>query len=174
VLGRSGADLLVHLQPQPIEVDFAGRSFTIGAHDAISWLKLLTPLDTYEIFPGLAGQVAVELVEDELWEGRVTEREVMEAALSVVTVAADRPWWTALGLIQVASVSWDKVHVNNAAGMSLAGWLDEVWSKLTPWIDPKKRAAFEVQLQTPPKGWEGDVNFDEEEAAFEAAMRAAM
>lgn len=170
--GPSASDLLVHLQPCPVQVELQGRTFTIPALDAVAWVRLLLPIEPYEIFPGLAGQDAIDLVEDMLWEGELTADELTRIAMDVISTAADRPWWTAMKILLSAAQAWDRVHVNNAAGMSLAGWLDQIWSKMIPYIDPKKFTAVEVDLATPPKGWETEVDFDAEEAAWMAAMKA--
>lgn len=170
--GPSASDLLVHLQPCPVEVELAGRVFTIPALDAVGWVRLLLPVDTYEIFPVLAGQEAIDLVEDMLWEGEISPDELAKIGLDVISTAADRPWWTAMKILLSAAQAWDRVHANNAAGLSLAGWLDQLWSNMVPYIDPKKFTAVQVDLATPPKGWESEVDFDAEEAAFMAAMKA--
>lgn len=144
--------------------------------DAVEWLALLDApaADLYEIFPGLAGDHAKEHVEDALWEGRVTQEQVGNLALEVIGVAGDRRWWVVVHLIGSAKSAWSLVHVNNAVGMSLAGWLDEVYSKIMERIDPKKRAAWISDIETPPKGAESEIDFDEEERAFLAAMKAVM
>lgn len=58
--------------------------------------------------------------------------------------------------------------------MSLAGWLDEIWTKIMERIDPKKKAAWISDIQRPPKGVKEEVDFDAEGAAFMAAMNAVM
>src|SRR5687768_18288929 len=52
------------------------------------------------------------------------------------------------------------IWVNRAAGMSLAGWLDEIWLKIMERIDPKKKAAWITDIERAPKGWEGEVDLD--------------
>lgn len=152
-----------------------GREFTIPAMDAVAWVRLVTtaPLDTYAIFPKLAGPEAVNVVEDALWDGELTEDDLVKMALEAVAVAADRPWWTTLRLLNSVAGAWPHLHVNNATGMSFAGWLDEVWSKAISVMDQKHRPAWEHQIESPPKGWESEVDFNEEEKAFMSAMRSA-
>lgn len=172
----SASDLLAHLRPCPISVIFDRVIYELPTMDAIEWIILIdgpSP-DLYEIFPALAGQQAVEHVEDALWEGRVSPDDVGKVALAAIGAAADRPWWEALRIIRAAKDSWSVVHVNRAAGMSLAGWLDELWSKIMENIDPKKRAAWITEVQSPPKGADVEVDFDDEERAFLAAMKAVM
>jgi hypothetical protein len=41
-------------------------------------------------------------------------------------------------------------------------------------IDPKKKAAWINDIQTPPKGTEAEIDFDAEEQAFLNAMKAVM
>ncbi len=170
------SDLLAHLRPCPIHVDFLGRTYTIPALDAVEWIALIDGdhADLYEIFPVLAGTQAMEAVEDALWEGDAQSEDVAQVALAAIGAAADRDWWVALNIIRSAATAWDVVHVNNAAGMSLAGWLDQVWSKIIDHIDPKKRAGWETEISKPPKNVAKDIDFDEEEQAFLAAMNAVM
>lgn len=172
----SASDLLAHLRPCPIEVTFDQVPYELPALDAVEWIALIDAPnpDLYEIFPGLAGSRAVEHVEDALWDGRVTPDDVGKVALAAIGAAGDRNWWEVLRIIHAAKSAWDVVHVNRASTMSLAGWLDELWSSIMNHIDPKKRAAWVSEIQSPPKGTDEEVNFDDEERAFLAAMKAVM
>lgn len=171
----SGAsNLHAHLTPLPIEVTAAGHSYTIPAMDAVAWVALLGDPDMplHEIFPNLAGQQPAEFIEDLIWEGGITSKEVDQIAYDIITAAGDRPWWITIRVIHAARGAWDRVYVNDAAGKSLAGWLDEVWWRIISQIDPKKLASFTNEIETPPKGFETEVDFDAEERAFLAAMKA--
>lgn len=170
------SDLLAHLRPCPIYVDFLGRTFVIPAMDAVDWVALVDGQhpDLYEIFPVLAGPEAIEAVEDALWEGDADRDDVGQVALNAIGAAGDRDWWVVLNIIRSATSAWSIVHVNRAAGMSLAGWLDELYSKIMEHIDPKKRASWISEVEKPPKGLKQEIDFDEEEAAFLAAMNAVM
>lgn len=173
----SGAsDLVLHLTPCPVEVTLLGRPFEIPALDAVGWLRILTAknLDLYGIFPVMAGQDALELVEDVLWDGLATDEEIARIALDVISTVADRPWWVVLRILASVLDAWDRLHVNSAVGMSLAGWLDEVWSKVMSLMDPKRVAGWVASIEAAPKGWEVETDFDAEERAFMAAMRSAM
>lgn len=144
--------------------------------DAVEWIALIDgpDPDLYEIFPILAGREAIVHVEEALWEGRTTTEQVAELGRQVLSAAADRPWWEVMNLLGAVKDAWEIVHVNGAAGLSLAGWLDEVWSKVMSHIDPKKKAAWVTDIQTPPKGLKVEVDFDAEERAFLNAMNAVM
>lgn len=168
--------LLAHLRPCPIDVEFEDRVYTIPAMDAVDWIALIDDglPDLYEVFPALAGADAIEAVEDALWDGRVTTDDVGKVGLAAIGAAGDRPWWVVIRVIVAAKDAWSMVHVNHAAGMSLAGWLDEVWSKIMERIDPKKRTSWQAEIENPPKGHESEVNFDAEEQAFLNAMKAVM
>lgn len=172
----SVSDLLVHLRPCKITVEFLGVDYTIPAMDAVEWIALIdgpNP-DLYEIFPAMAGQDAMEAVEDALWDGRADREQVGMLALEALAAAADRDWWVAVNIVRSAATAWDRVHVNHAQGMSLAGWLDEVWSKIMALIDPNKRAAWVSDITKPPAGTKQEIDFDAEEQAFLAAMNAVM
>jgi hypothetical protein len=157
-------------------VSFEGQGYTIGAMDAVDWLVHIDGPhpDLYEIFPVLAGQAAVEHVEEALWEGRATHDDIAQLSLDALGVAADRDWWVALRIIGAAKANWEMIHVNRAVGMSLAGWLDEIWSKIMERIDPKKKASWVSDIERPPKGVKTEIDFTAEEAAFLAAMNAVM
>ena len=174
----SASDLLLHLRPCAIDVWFDGRRYTIPAMDAVDWMVHIEGdrPDLYEIFPVLAGPEAVEHVEDALWEQRVTATDVGEIALTALTLAGDRPWWVTLRILASAREAWSIVGVNRAVGMSLAGWLDEIWANIMRHIDPKKQAGWVSQIESVPKGVKADVDvdFDAEEAAFMNAMKAVM
>lgn len=170
------ADLLLHLKPCPVQVDFLGATHTIPAMDVIDWLELIAgdSLDPWSIFPALAGPDVAEEVSEALWRGVVEPDDVVKVAMEVVSAVADRPWWVALRIIGVATGSWETVHVNDAMGRPLAGWLDEVWSKILTHVDPKKRASFVNEVESAPTGWQGEVDFNNEEMAFMSAMKAVM
>ena len=170
------ADLLLHLKPCPVTVDFLGRSWPVPARDCVAWLELIAgdEFDPWAVFPALAGQDAVDEVSEALWRGVVELDDVVKVAMEVVSAVADRPWWVALRIIGVATGSWETVHVNDAVGRPLAGWLDEVWSKILAHVDPKKRASFVNEVESAPTGWQGEVDFNNEEMAFMSAMKAVM
>lgn len=172
----SGSDLLSHLTPCEYRIDFHGLVFDFPALDTIGWLKLILadPFSLYAIFPEKLGSEAIELVEDLLWNEQATTEEVERIALEVISAAADRPWWTALKLIAMARDSWEIIHVNQAAGVPLAGWLDQVWSKAVLHCDPKKLPSLRQEMESPPKGFEQPLDFDAEEQAFLNAMKAVM
>lgn len=172
----SASDLLLHLRPCPLTVEFEGVGYTIAAMDAVEWIIYIDAPnpDLYEIFPMLAGREAVAHVEEALWEQRVTSADVAKLGYEAISTAADRPWWEVSNLLYAVKDAWEIVHVNSAAGMSLAGWLDEVWSKVMAHIDPSKKAAWISAIQTPPKGADVEVDFDAEEQAFLNAMNAVM
>lgn len=172
----SASDLLLHLRPCALEVPFEGKVYTIPAMDAVEWMVYIEGehADAYSIFPGLAGGDAVAHVEDALWEGRVTPEQVRELAWEIIGLAGDRPWWVVLRVINSAKDAWDIVGVNRAQGMSLAGWLDEIWHKIMTHIDPKKKPAWLSDIESPPKGTTAEIDYDAEEAAFLNAMKAVM
>lgn len=173
----SGAsDLILHLVPCPLEVILLDRAFTIPAMDAVDWLRILTipGLSAYDVFPVLAGPDAVEFVEDVLWDELATDGEITRLGFDVISAAADRPWWVAVRIVASVAEAWDRVHVNQAAGASFAGWLDEVWSRIMSLMDPKRVVGWVGSVEAPPEGWEAEVDFDAQERAFMAAMRSAM
>lgn len=119
----SVSDLLAHLTPLPVQVTVQGREFTVPALDALGWLAVLTDKHAalYDVFPGMAGHEAIEFVEDLLWDGVLTTKQVDDLAYDVIAAAGDRPWWEILRIIGAATGAWHLVHVNAVVGKSLAG-----------------------------------------------------
>lgn len=172
----SASDLVSHLTPCEYQITFHGLVFTVPALDAVGWLKIITaePFSLYAIFPELCGRDAVDMIEDMLWEEHVTVEQVERAGLEVISAAGDRPWWEVMKLIGFARSSWSILHVPAPPGTPLAGWLDDLWTKIVIHCDPKKLTSVRSELTSAPKGFEAEVNFDAEEQAFLNAMNAVM
>lgn len=176
----SESDILVHLQACALDVHLRGHSFTIPAMDAIDWLKLLQadPFDPYQIFPMLAGWEAAELVQDVLWDEPDTgPEEISRLALDVVSTVGGRPWWVTLRLLGAAAGAWDRIGGTlvreriDARTLPLAGWLDALWMIMLSYVDPKDRTSWLYKIEVAPRGWETEIDFDEQERAFLAAMK---
>lgn len=175
------SDILVHLAPCDIGVTWAGELFIIPARTAYEWAQLLLaePFDPYEVFPGLAGPAAVIAVEDALGNGTASDDDLSRAALGVVTTAGDRPWWVTIRILGCAGLCWDRIGGTlireriDAREITLAAWMDAMWMIMKTYVDPKKLASWTHQIEQAPKGWAEDIDLDENEQAFMAAMASA-
>lgn len=175
------SDILVHLAPCDIGVTWVGEVFVIPARTAYEWAQLLlaSPFDPYDVFPGLAGPAAVVAVEDALGSGKATDDDLSRAALEVISAAGDRPWWVTVRVLACAGTCWDRIGGTlvregvDARRITLAAWMDAIWMIMKTYVDPKKLAAWTHQVEEAPKGWAQEIDLDENERAFMAAMASA-
>lgn len=159
-------------------VDFNGKEFTIPAMSAADWLALLMDqnLTAQQIFPGLLSNEDQAELEDLLHAGKVDLEEFLDVGLEVVTTVSGRKWWVALRLILVAQGSWealggDMMMKADPTRLSLAGWLDVLFTLIVRNIEDAKRTMFLMKLETVPEGWEDES--EESEMSASAFMALA-
>jgi hypothetical protein len=173
------ADPVASLRAFPITITCGGEHI-IPAHNADVWLErlLVAQIDPYQVFPVLGGLAVVDAVEDALMAGEVTLSDVGDAALDLITLAGGRPWWATVRLLGTVRHAFDRVHGKiilagvRATELPLAAWLDACYAVTLDMIDPAKITKFTTDLMAPPPGIEVELDFDSEEKAFAAAMRA--
>jgi hypothetical protein len=157
-----------------------GGEHVIPAHNADVWLAVLleAEIDPYRIFPTLGGFAVVDAVEDAIMAGQITLADVGDAALDLITLAAGRPWWACVRLLGTVRHVFDRVHGKmilagvRANEVSLAAWLDACYSVTLDMIEPSKITKFSTEIMAAPPGYEVELDFDNEEKAFAAAMQA--
>lgn len=175
------SNILMHLAPCVIQVNFEESEYHIPAMTAHQWCQIILgdPFDPYDVFPLLAGTDAIIDVEDAIDHGRQTSEDVTRVAYEVITVAGDRPWWVTMRILAVATQVWDRIGGTlvregvDSRHLPLAAWLDAVWSIMTSHVDQENRAPWLHQMEAVPTGWEAEIDFDEQERAFIAAMKSA-
>lgn len=146
------------LQPWPLTVTAVGETFTIPALPAVAWLDVFMDdsATLADIFPGLAEgdarDVILQAALNELY-GPAEERELV---WSIVDMAAGRPWWVAIRLINIAKQSWDYIGGEmvirgiDATKLSLAAWLDATFHIILRGMDQKDHTRFLLQLEMVP------------------------
>lgn len=175
------SNILVHLAPCDIRVTFADSEYVIPAMTAHQWCQiLLGEFDPYNVFPVLAGAQAVMDTEDAIDRGGESAEDLLRVAMEIITVAGDRPWWITTRILDVATQVWDRIGATlvregvDSRHLPLAAWLDAIWMIMLAYVDREKLAAWRHQIEAPPRGWESEIDFDENEQAFLAAMQAVM
>lgn len=174
-------DPLSSLKPWELEVELAGQDYVIPAVMADVWLPILMaePLDLVEILPGMLSEQAQEELEEALLDGRITAEEISDTALEVVSLAAGRPWWWVLRLLNSASGAWLTIWGNllaqgvNPQNLTLGAALDAIYATMLPrgQVKEEVRRQFDRELSTPPAGVKpDDIDEKREAAAFLAMM----
>ena len=177
-------DPIASLDRWGVVVEFAGVEYEIPPLDAAAWLKVLLPesLDLEDIFPGLAGPVAVAEVNMALFEGRGTDAELVDVIKAAVEEASGRRWWITLRLCRTIRSFWERVGGELAAagvtpfGVPLAWWLDAAFAvcfRLIRDTEPKQLTQFTQALATPPPEEGKKIDEVANSQAFLAAMRQA-
>ena len=152
-----------------IEVDLAGRAYTIPPLSALDWLDLLLDHCTWsDIVPGLL--IDAGPVEDAVLDGAIDPDELKEAAHDALTAAAGVRWSVALNLIALADrpdLGGELVlHRVDPATVPLAGYLVACYQLALRRMTTKEQlASFELLLTTPPAGQDPEEWFDEADAA---------
>jgi hypothetical protein len=145
------------LQPWPIELDLAGKAYTIPALPAVDWLTILMAdsVDPERILLDLCPG-GHEILLDESLE----QDDIGNALLDVIEQVSGRRWWIALRLIGVVRSNWHILgaemfyrHIDPAA-LSLSAWLDVMLVITIRSMDPKDVAMFTMKLELPPEGEE--------------------
>jgi hypothetical protein len=175
------SNILVHLAPCEIIVNFDDSDYPIPAMTAHQWCQILLgdPFDPYDVFPLLAGADAVIDVEDAIDRKTYGPDDVSRIAHEIITVAGDRPWWVTLRMLSVAAQVWDRIGAVlvregvDSRHLSLAAWLDAIWSIMLSYIERDNLQSWLSQMEVAPTGWADEIDFDEQERAFIAAMKSA-
>lgn len=171
-------DPLASVASFPVIATLLGEEHTIPAMAAVEWLSILLdgPLDVSRIIPGLLDDDVQDRVDDALWDGELTEKDLVDTALAVLTVAAGRSWWRALHLLSAVGNEWLLVHGRmvmqgvDPGRLSLGGYLDALYAVTVDNMTAEQRRDFDRVLDTPPAGELPVLDEDAEGQEFLALM----
>lgn len=181
----SADSLLASIKPRAIEdIQIGDRTYTVDAWPAAEWLEVLLAeqLSLWDIIPGMIGGPEGIYAEEALIEalngGSLGAEEYAELAYEVLTVAAGRPWWTAMRLcasaVEPTIGNWVRgqlvLHHIDATALSLSAWLDALYGIFTQHMDADRRNNFDAMLMRPLPGAKAKVNTKTARASFAAAM----
>ena len=176
------SELLASIAPRAIDgISINGGSYSIAPLAADVWLDILAQetWSMWEIVPELIDDMAAEgQLADALIDGTLSNDSYREMVHDIITIAAGRPWWSALRLISSAVSEevggWTRsqlvLHHIDASKLSLAAWLDALYGIYTQHMDGDKRNSFDAQLLRPPPGLKAKVDPKASRARFMAAM----
>lgn len=178
-----GVDPLGSLRAWPLTIELAGREYTTRPVQADEWLTILLedPLDLSNILPGMLEEDAERALEDAMIEGLVTEKEVTDATLEIITLSAGRDWWWVLHLVLFAASAWPIVYGRlitlgvQPSVMPLGAFLNAMYLSCVQVMDKDQRREFDRDLERPPPGVTAEEAIDEEAegASFLAMMNGS-
>lgn len=160
-----------------VEVELAGRTWTIAARPAADWL--LAAIGPWsDIVPGLVDDPDDDL-DDLIADGTVGSDELRQAAQDALTATAGLKWWTAEHLARVAVTTWLAGEVLlsgvDPAAAPFGAYLAAAYRAATRHMTKEDRLKFDLDLTQPPAGVDPEEWFDEDAAAagFMAALGGA-
>lgn len=178
-----GVDPLGSLRAWPLTIELGGREYTTRPVLADEWLTILLedPLDLAEILPGMLEEADEVALEEALFEGAVSDKEIRDATLEIVALSAGRDWWWVMNLIGAAASAWTVVYGRlvtlgvNPAVMPLGAFLDAMYLSCAQVMDKEQRAQFDRDLEHPPASVTAEEAIDEdaESASFLAMLNAS-
>lgn len=148
-----------------VEVELAGKTWTIPAAPASDWILPVLGNQPDVLFDLLAEDT--EVLEDALYLGELTWDAIETAWHEAIEAASGIRWWEAQRLLAVA-VDWD-----GAGGelllrgfyleeRSLAQTCVAAWRLATRGADEKDRNKITVEIEKPPPGVDYEAMLDEE------------
>lgn len=173
------SDLVAGLGPWPIEdIDIGGVTYRVPPLTAARWLWILLEpsVSLFAIVPGLLEPDAREHVEGLIIDGLYGHEELEELTWELVSIAAGRPWWTALYLLVNAKHPQNvetlqgqlALHGVDASRISLSAWLSAVYVIFTQHMKTDERQRFDLMLAKPMPGLKAKPSAAANRAAFAA------
>lgn len=117
-------------------------------------------------------------LEDAVLEGRLEEGQLYVAVTEAITVAAGRPWWQAINLLDLLRGDWSRLHGKTLKGFdparfSLAAYLDRAYSAVIELTDEKSRQKVDGFIETPSPGMKIELNEAQEGETFLAMLNSS-
>lgn len=180
-----GVDPTSSIVPFELIVSLGGEEYRVRAAYAAEWLGVLLSqddLDLGDVLPGMLTDEDQDRMTDAAWDGVISEKEIHEAALEVITEVSGRDWWWTLHLLWSVAGAWLVVYGRMvAAGIDptripLGAFLDAMYMTSVQNMDKQQRSEFDRMLEKPPPGveFEEAVDVDAESAAFLNMMNQGM
>jgi hypothetical protein len=151
-----------------LDVDVAGRTYTVPAMSALDWIRLLTDPDTtwLDIVPGLLENA--DDLDDAMIGGEVSIAHLRTIAQDVLSTTAGVHWLVAQRLVHLAArpqVGGELVLARLApAAVSLGAYVLACYQVATRSMSQEQLTQFDMLLATPPAGVDGGEWYDEEAA----------
>lgn len=186
-ISSSGADPTASLAITAITVTVAGTECTVPAVPASVWLEVLLGEEPNlaDLFPGLGGEEAEQVVDDALWDEKLTVEEYNKILQDVLTVASGHPWWFTLRLCAICRTAWDSIggilaHRNvDPEKIPLSRWVDAAYWALRELLKPndkeqanRAQEVLEALLENPNAGDMEEFDEEREEQAFMEVMKS--
>lgn len=95
-----------------------------------------------------------------LFDETLTDKQLTDICLDIISLVCGRPWWVAMRLIATAKASWPVLGGGmlqrgiDAERLSISGWLDVLLLTTLEAMKPDAVTMFSLKLEQPPPGIE--------------------
>jgi len=157
-------DPIWSLKLWPVKVDLLGTTFMIPELPAADWLHVLMRDSFYleDLFPGLCEEEDQSIVDTWISEQKLGIPELWDVSLDILDTVTGRPWYVSLRIISAAQQAWTTLggvlvrEGVDASHISIAAWLDAVFSIFAERLDKAIFSRFLVELDVDPTVEPGD------------------
>ena len=165
-------------------MELGGREYTVRPLYAAEWLAVLLedPFDLSSVLPGMLTEDDQSALIDATWAGKVSDQELEEVSLEIISAATGRDWWWAMHLLWAAAGSWMVVYGRmvsqgiDPTRVPIGAFLDAMYATCIQHMDKEQRSAFDRDLEKPPAGVtpEQAIDEDAEAASFLGMLNQGM
>lgn len=93
-------NLAASISPQPVQVEAAGRTYTIPSRTAGDWILAVADDEPITaVFPGLLSKSDYQLVVNLLADGDLDVLELRRPAFDAISTASGFKWWETMNLV---------------------------------------------------------------------------
>lgn len=170
-------DPLASLTTWPVEFFLGGRQYTIPPHPAARWLvAILDELGSFEAVVELLPVPDKAELEQAIIDGVIEEQVKEETFRDAVEAVAGRPWWMVINYGNLLRTFWGRFHGRlllsglDPERVSLGAYLDAFYASLVEGKDEQVTQKINNFLETPPMGFEVELDEESEGDTFLAMM----
>lgn len=175
------ADPIASLRVWPVTLNLGDAGlFRIEARTAADWLEaLFETLGSLDPILDLMEPEDRDRLDEAIFQGETTSGEVMDCLMDALTQVSGRPWWQTFLMLGMLRAEWSRFHGRVLRGgldpqrVSLAAYLDAVYSAFVEGLDQQGRQGVHNQITTPPPGLPIEIDESEEEATFLSMMNSS-
>lgn len=177
--GSISVDPLASFVAAAIDLPVGEFDFEVEHRQADEWLKIFLDeeINFNRVLPDMLTELDQQRVETAMFEGILSSDDLARAAFDLITIASGRKWFIALSLCAFVRANWDRLGgmlilagMGDPSRFTWAAWLDAVYSLCLQNMKPEDASKFVSALTTAPPGYEDEMDWENEEAAFESAM----
>jgi hypothetical protein len=149
-------DLAASISPQQVEVEAAGRAFTIPIRPASDWILAIADDEPITaIFPGLLSEDGYERVMELLADEKLDAVDLRKPAFAAVSKASGFRWWEAFNLVGMCThgplvIGELALRGIDAGSVPFGRWCAALYALNLRGLDEKERQKWIGKFTFPP------------------------